>query len=196
MAKVIEQTDEPEMVEKMVKDHLNRGIVRKGHPFKNFVLSTTSGTDVDSRLVVLRGKENTPFTLTAYTDIRSGKIEHIKNTSKVSCLFWHPSSKLQVRVSARAKIFTNDKRSRAAWEKTTAFGKTAYNTINIPGAVLSRSQWEEAELRDEMDDRFFAVLDFCVCEMDVLQLSRQGHIRAQFTYSDRGELSTSAFVIP
>lgn len=196
MGKIIEPKTSLEVIEKMVKDHLNRGIERRNHPFKNFVLSTTDGSVVDSRMVVLRDKVNDPFTLSAYTDIRSGKIEHLEQVSEVSCLFWHPSAKFQARVKAHSRILHNENRTESAYADTTTFGKTAYNTESAPGSVLSASEWEPAKVREPLNDDYFAIIDFNVFEMDVLQLSRDGHIRAHFKYDVNGKCADSVFVTP
>lgn len=196
MGKIIEPKTSLEVIEKMVKDHLNRGIERRNHPFKNFVLSTTDGRIVDSRMVVLRNKVNAPFTLSAFTDIRSGKIDHIKKVPEVSGLFWHPSAKFQVRVKAHSRILHNDSRTESAYADTTPLGKTAYNTESAPGSVLDATEWEPANVREPLNDDYFAILDFIVFEMDVLQLSRDGHIRAHFKYDENGSCADSAFVTP
>ena len=196
MGRIIEPNHSTGTIEKMVIDHLNRGIERKNHPFKNFVLSTTDGSMVDSRMVVLREHTNEPFILAAYTDIRSAKVDHLKNIPKASCLFWHPSAKLQVRVNASAMISNRDRRSKQAFADSTSFGKVAYNTIDAPGSLLDDFEWKPAKLRDDFDADYFAILDFKVYHMDVLQLSREGHIRTKFTYDETGKCTDAAFVTP
>ena len=80
-----------------LKDELQRGIHKKGHPFRCGTLATV-GLETLPRLrtVVLR-KVSEDLKLHIYTYKRFKKLIHIKENNKVSMLFYHPKQMLQIK---------------------------------------------------------------------------------------------------
>lgn len=108
----------------------------KGHPFKYCSLATLDGSSgVRQRTVILRQlTENR--TLIFYTDLRSGKIGHLRKTPIASALFYNSITKLQVFIKGEIEIHCDDE----IWEdhKLRIEGKAIndYNTLYPPGKPI------------------------------------------------------------
>lgn len=195
MGKVIEHHHTLEFVEILVMDHLKRGLAQKSHPFRNMVVSTVESDRPESRLVVVRDMQPKPFQITFYTDYRSSKIDALAQNQAISFLFWHPSSRLQVRLRANAAIHHASERALSFWKQLGVNAKASYSTKKSPGTRLDGNAWEVLEVTDPASDENFAVVTAIIEEMDVLQLSRSGHIRAHFLY-ENGIRSKQHFLVP
>ena len=85
-----------------LKEELQRGASKKGHPFRYFTLGTVGLERLPRlRTIVLR-RISEDLTLTFYTDRRSKKLIHIKENNKVSLLFYHPKKLMQLKVEGLA----------------------------------------------------------------------------------------------
>ena len=88
---------------------LRKGTSKKGHPFRYFTLATIGQGPIPRlRTVVLR-RVSEDFKLIFYTDRRSKKIQHIKENSSVSLLFYHPKQLLQLKIEGKADIVSDSR---------------------------------------------------------------------------------------
>ena len=93
---------------KELKNELQKGVHKKGHPFRYGTFATI-GLETLPRLrtvVLRRVSEN--LNLTFYIDKRSKKPIHIKENNKVSLLFYHPKQLLQLKIVGLASIITDE----------------------------------------------------------------------------------------
>lgn len=190
MGKVIEPHHDLDTIRKLAIDHLSRGVEKKNHPFRSFVFSTAAP---NTRMVILRKVDHDPFTAWVYTDARSTKIQELKDSPEAALLFWHPSSKLQVKLIVTVKIHEKDELKKDHWSQVGSRGKDSYNTAKAPGSSVSDP--DKVEYKDPFDGNDFAVLECRVEKMEVLQLRREGHIRAAFDF-DEGKVKGSSFIVP
>ena len=190
MGKIIEPHHDLDTICNLAVDHLHRGVNKKTHPFRSFVFSTAAP---NTRMVILRKVDHEPFAVWVYTDARSTKIQEVKENSEAALLFWHPSSKLQVKLITSVKIHENDDLKEEHWTEVGARGKDSYNTAEAPGSSVSNP--EKVDYKEPYDGDDFSVLECRVEKMEVLQLRREGHIRASFQFG-KGKIEKSSFIVP
>lgn len=191
MGKVIESHHELETIKRLCIGHLSRGVEKKNHPFRSVTMATADGAP-NVRMVILRKVESDPVSIYVYTDNRSDKITELGSSPYASFLFWHPSSKFQLKLKTRVTIHRNGEMAKKSWESVGGKGKESYNTKMAPGTELDADKNPEMPLRTNYSDSDFCVLECKAFEMEALQLRREGHIRARFSLL-KGEQS---FIVP
>lgn len=191
MGKVIEAHHDLETIRRLCIGQLARGVQKKNHPFREVAMATADGAP-NIRMVILRKIESDPMTIFVYTDNRSDKIAELGNSPYASFLFWHPSSKFQLKLKTQVTIHRQDKMAKECWESIGGKGRESYNTEKAPGTELDAEKNPEIPLRAKYSDSDFCVLECKVFEMEALQLLREGHIRARFDI-EKGEQS---FIVP
>lgn len=191
MRKVIESHHDLDTIKRICIGQLSRGVEKKSHPFRQVAMATADGAP-NIRMVILRKVESDPVSILVYTDNRSDKLSELGASPYASFLFWHPSSKFQLKLRTRVTIHRNDKVAQESWESIGGNGKASYNTELAPGSDLSAEKDPEMPLREKYSDSDFCVLECTAFEMEALQLRREGHIRARFSL-EKGEQS---FIVP
>ncbi len=163
----------------IIKHEIHRGALDKKHPFRYCIMSTFGETFPESRYVVLR-KVDQDLNCFIHTDSRSQKINEIKSDHHCTLLFYHPSKKLQIRL--KGKILSEPDTSKLRTSMS-ANARKAYSSVKAPGKKISKPQ--EAWIWSENDEgKHFSVLKIIPVEIDLLQLSAQQHLRANFKFSD------------
>jgi hypothetical protein len=196
MGKIIEPHHSLDTISLYVRDHMARALRQKSHPFRAFCLATAVAGGADARLVILRKLTHRPFECHAYTDARSDKMAQLREQPMAALHFWHHVARLQVVVQARAVVHHCDAVSTEAWQQVGADARAEYNAEPGPGSTLvDPERWQKHAVRAELSPNDFAVLRFIAVRMDVLQLRREGHIRATFHYRE-GVQYDAAFVVP
>ena len=100
------------------------------------VLGTVSDDSPDLRTVVLRDVDIESWTLTCYTDSRSGKVRQLNANPTVSWLFYCPEERIQLRACGLASIATSGPEVAAAWDSVPAFSRQNYLTDKSPGSTV------------------------------------------------------------
>ena len=189
---LISELDKLDEIWKIVQLELKKGPSVKRHPFRFVVLSTEHHGEVNSRWVVFR-KYTNDSKLLIYTDARSKKCAELKENPNASLLFYHDRHKLQIRVHAKASIHQQDELNAKYWPGVKGSKPGDYLSKLSPGERISdRAMGFEKER--ELDDRYFAILEFDLHKIDVLQLNGDRHIRAEFKKTD--EEWESTFLVP
>jgi len=150
-------------------NQLSRANMDKRHAFRNCVLATVFKGKVLQRTVVHRKfiKGNTSL---IFTDSRSKKVTHLERNPLASLLFYDPKKKLQIAVAGMVKIHEGNSIANSEMEKIQDFSD--YSNYPYPGAAIEKSgDYSEGE-------KNFLVLEFHWLEIDILELSREGHRRA------------------
>lgn len=140
------------------------------------------------RNVVLRNADVTKRSLCFHTDKRSPKWTQLSLNPNLSWLFYHPVSRVQLRLEAIAHIHHNDNVCKQAWNHSRLSSKLCYAIDKAPGTVidapvlnnLSRKFVSERELLQA--EKNFSVIETIISKMDWLYLCHKGHIRASFNY--------------
>ncbi|MGB6035288.1 MAG: pyridoxamine 5'-phosphate oxidase family protein, partial [Cryomorphaceae bacterium] len=133
MGKVIEAHHDLESIRKLCIGQLARGVQKKNHPFREVAMATADGAP-NIRMVILRKVESEPLSILVYTDSRSDKIAELGVSPYASFLFWHPSSKFQLKLKTQVTIHRQDKMAKECWESIGGKGRESYNTEKAPGA--------------------------------------------------------------
>lgn len=169
---------------------LEAGAKTKDHPFNTCALATLGKTQrVRQRTVNLR-ELTTRHTLLIYTDARSAKMEHLENNPRASVLFYNPAINLQVTISGKVKIHTDDELWQEHKMKIDGRSVNDYNTKSSPGK----------KIKNPMDvsrttDINFALLELVPETIEYLKLRTEpNRLRALFEKDAEGWEKT--FLIP
>ena len=134
--------------------------------------------DISGRYVVLRAI-NDSFEFTIYTDLRTAKVKQFTVNKSSALLFYDSKKKLQIRINGFVSLHHKDQLTRPIWNKMPDFARREYQSELSPGTQISNSI-EGHEVNEEFKDDYFCVIRFVPSKMDVLQLSKMGHLRFQF----------------
>lgn len=178
---LIEKRHRLEEIRKIIFSELKKNTIKKSSAMRNVILATGSSSP-DLRYVVLREFHQNELQVYIYTDIRSNKIEQIKENNEVVILAYHASKKCQVKLRGKCEIHHQDELAKQQWEKVGG-GKDSYNTSDSPGT--KKDDLEKAQqMKERYDDESFCVLSIHIASMEVLQLSQDGHIRCLFDFEN------------
>ena len=173
-----------------LKSELQKGIKKKGHPFRYGTLATIGLETVPRlRTVVLR-QVSEDLTLSIYTDKRSKKLLHIKENNKVSMLFYDPKQMLQIKVEGLAYSITDETTLKKYWSGVKPNSRKDYTTENAPGSSISHP--DQVEYLQE--ENHFCIIEIVPFRIEYLKLKRPNHIRVQYSKSELNW--TSEFLVP
>ena len=167
-----------EEIPSIVFSELKKGTARKKHPFKNVVLTTINEKTPMSRWVVFR-KLTSEHNLLIYTDLRSEKIKNLKKNSNCGLLFYNNKQGLQIYFNTKSIIHQNNKLTKKYWHGIVGSSSENYTTIYPPSSPINNIN-EGHKTNKDLNDKYFSIIELCPTNMSVLQLSRDGHIRANF----------------
>lgn len=185
--------DKAKDIEKRLFSALEQALSHGAHDFRYPSLITHGFEYPQARTVVLRAVDKTHKKLYFYTDRRSDKVQQIKQSPKVGLHFYHREKKMQLRLGGELSVFY----SGALWDKhfqslpTSRYSE--YSTILAPGENIENPEAPYA-VQTDLARENFALLQFSVEKMEVLQLNGDHHYRIQFNY--RGREFTSAWLQP
>ncbi len=176
--------------------HLKEAADSETHPWRLGNLATVSNDRPRLRSVVLRDVQLQERELICYTDFRSDKINEIKGSPSVEWAAYDPITRVQIRLRGIASIHNNDERSEQHWRESSPEHRRGYITVSVPG---TKAESAVANLPDYLLDRLpndeeaqlgyenFAVIVCRIEHLDWLQLRRNGHLAAQFLWTDKWE---------
>ncbi len=168
------------------------GWLAKGsqHPKHGFHWPTVATVDAagqaDARIVVLRHFDSTRRTLSFHTDIRSTKVQQLREHPRAVLLFHDSQARLQLRCNTSVLIHHQDEVTRAAFDQLSPFTQASYSSA-APGVLEPL----DAPFRYPPQPPFdatvaytnFAVVQCQIQEVDALELHSQGHRRAKLTWN-------------
>ncbi len=73
-----------------------------------------------------------------HSDIRSDKIEKLKNNSKAAMLFYDKEEKIQVRLKVECLVNHNNNVTKESWKKTQHISRRCYLTDSPPPRILNK----------------------------------------------------------
>ncbi|MDA7741385.1 pyridoxamine 5'-phosphate oxidase family protein [bacterium] len=97
---------------------LSKGVTDRNEDFRLPVVGLNSKQGPDARIVVLRGAFQDRNILRFHTDIRSDKIDFIKNNNQIYFLFYNKERKIQVRATGAATIHYKNDLTKEVLERT------------------------------------------------------------------------------
>ena len=150
------------------------------HPLHLPTLTTMSPDgSPEARTVVLRLFDPSHREAWFHTDVRSGKVTDMLREPRVALHWYDPSSRLQIRIAARAHVHHGDQRARAAWSSSAAMSRACYATGDAPGTPLEQFPLTPPHPTNG-DDAGFEVFAAVCCHfdsVDLLALHAAGHQR-------------------
>lgn len=171
----------------LVWKHLETGAMNRKSGFHTPAIATISpnGTP-DVRTVVLRYSDCSTATLRFHSDIRSPKIEQLRQQPRCAMHFYSPVDKTQIRLYGSATIHDLNEIADAAWEGSTAFARKCYGQPLGPSTPMENSDTlANLEHLDPEDARTnFLAVTIAVTEIDWLWLKHSGHRRARWRLKD------------
>lgn len=141
------------------------------------------------RTVVLRGVDRALGTIRFHTDVRSPKVAQIESHSTVSCLFYAPGDRTQLRMRAEARVETEGELVDRCWAETNAFSRRCYLAPHPPSATIDHPDpnlpepFRNDPPTEEESAKGRANFGIVVCRathLDWLQLAHDGHVRCTF----------------
>ena len=168
-----------EEIPTIVFSELKKGSTKKKHPFKNVVLTTINEEIPMSRWVVFR-KLTSEQNLLIYTDSRTEKIKDLRKNSNCGLLFYNNKQGLQIYFSTLSTIHQNNELTKKYWQGIVGTSSENYTTIYPPSTPINNIG-EGHKTDKDLNDNHFSIIELCPFNMSILQLSRNGHIRANFS---------------
>ena len=172
---------------------LSRGVVDRSEDFRLPVIIVNKGDFADGRIVVLRGAFKDKRVLRFHTDLRSSKIEALKDNQNIYFLFYNKKRKIQVRAKGIATIHHKNSITEEAWKKTQIISRKCYLATNAPGTSSidpnpgypKELEGKNPKIEDtEIGFENFCVIESKIVEMEWLYLASQGHRRAKLTINE------------
>jgi len=182
---------------------LKRGVTHFNDPFHWPVLGTTGKDGCSLRTVILRQLILPDRILVCHTDDRATKAQEICNSNKVSWLFYHPETKVQLRISGQAKLHTDDQFADDQWAATKITSRLNYCATQPPGTPIDKPSSGLPDfllnkiptlLDTERGRKNFMAIACSIDSIDWLILRALGHRRARFDW-DENRLSAT-WLIP
>lgn len=167
-----------EEIPQLLYTELKKGLLQKKHPFRNVVFSTSAQETPMSRWVVCR-QVTAEQGFYIYTDGRSQKILELNQNPKCNLLFYHDRQGLQIRFNCEGKIHKQNELTQKYWHGVKGHSAENYTTSLAPGTPIESIEAGQ-EFLEELTDEYFTLLELNPYAFEVVQLSREGHIRANF----------------
>ena len=175
---------------------LEDAVVNRGSPFRIPVFICTDQNEIDGRIVVLRKSDRENNILQFHTDIRSSKINIIKQNSNASLVFYDKDEKIQLRVKASCIINNQNNITEESWKKTQHISRRCYLTDDAPGSISKNptsgmiSKLEHFDYTMEQSEigyKNFTVIQCKIQSIEWLYLAAKGHRRAKFDIEKKTE---------
>ncbi len=182
-----------------VWQHLLKAPHQKRHPWRTAVIANVNGQRVLQRTIVLRKVGANSRLLRFYTDTRSIKIQPLPDNDAFSWLFYDARKQIQVRAQTNARLLLSSETAEI-WPAVNPHTFKDYAAIAAPGTPQELAEGyypkeDELALAAAAKENF-GVVDCTVQEMEVLQLHREGHRRAQFWWEENEQAWQGQWLVP
>ena len=118
---------------------LDDAVTNRSSPFRIPVFMSSDNNEIDGRIVVLRKSDRENNLLQFHTDLRSPKVNILKNNNNASLLFYDKEEKIQLRVKVECEINNQNSVTETSWKKTQHISSCLLYTSPSPrDATLSR----------------------------------------------------------
>ena len=176
-------------IKKKIWSMLDDAVTNRSSQFRIPTFICGNNNDIDGRIVVLRKSDQQNNLIQFHSDIRSDKIELLKNNSNAALLFYDKDEKIQVRLKVNCIINHQNDITKSSWEKTQHISRKCYLVDNGPG---TESDVPTSGLKPELDNfdytkeqseegyKNFTVIQCKIKSIEWLYLAAKGHRRARF----------------
>lgn len=168
------------------------------------VLATLTDHGCEQRTVVLRVVDRAGGSLQFHTDVRSNKVQQIRQDARVSLLFYDHERSVQLKIRGVASIHPGDEFAQSLWDAGTPASLKMYSAPLVPGTSCDCFHHNMTEsLLGRLPERCeieagrinFCALRVVVKSAEWLRLSQAGHLRASFEFAD-GHLLSACWIAP
>ena len=176
-------------IKKKIWSMLDDAVTNRSSQFRIPTFICGHNNDIDGRIVVLRKSDQQNNLVQFHSDIRSDKIELLKNNPNAALLFYDKDEKIQVRLKVNCVINHKNDITKNSWEKTQHISRKCYLVDNGPGTI---SDVPTSGLKPELDNfeytkeqsekgyKNFTVIQCKIKSIEWLYLAAKGHRRAKF----------------
>ena len=148
---------------------------KQRHPMRAPTVITTTKNIPNARTMILR--DVLPNKLIFFTDKRSPKVQDIQNNPHTTIHSYDSKKKLQIRIRTQASILTDHQQ----WNRWRSMGLNRfqdYGTALPPGTPIQDREVPPATLETAREN--FCIIQALVTDIELLQLSRDGHQRVEW----------------
>jgi 3-hydroxyisobutyrate dehydrogenase len=183
-------------IKKKIWSMLDDAVTNRSSQFRIPIFICGDQKDFDGRIVVLRKSDQTNNLLQFHSDIRSEKINKLKNNKNASMLFYDKEEKIQVRLKVECIVNHSNEITKESWSKTGHMSRKCYLLDNGPG---TESPNPTSGLKPELDNfeftmeesekgyKNFTVIQCKIKSIEWLYLAAKGHRRARFELDSNKE---------
>jgi len=183
-------------IKKKIWSMLDDAVSNRSSQFRIPVFVCGDQKDFDGRIVVLRKSDKSNHLLQFHSDIRSDKINKLKNNKNASMLFYDKEEKIQVRLKVECTVNHNNEITKESWSKTGHISRKCYLVDGGPG---TKSATPTSGLKPELDNfeftmeqseegyKNFTVIQCKIKSIEWLYLAAKGHRRARFELDNNKE---------
>ena len=176
-------------IKKKIWSMLDDAVTNRSSQFRIPTFICGHNKDIDGRIVVLRKSDQQNNLVQFHSDIRSNKIQLLKNNPIAALLFYDKDEKIQVRLKVNCIINHENEITKNSWEKTQHISRKCYLVDNGPG---TESDVPTSGLKPELDNfdytkeqseegyKNFTVIQCKIKYIEWLYLAAKGHRRARF----------------
>ena len=129
--------------------------------------------------------------MSTFGDLRSPKVNILKNNNNASLLFYDKEEKIQLRVKVECEINNQNSVTETSWKKTQHISRRCYLTDSPPGTISENptsgmiSKLEDFDYTMEQSEdgyKNFTVIKCHIKLIEWLYLAAKGHRRAKFDF--------------
>ena len=183
-------------IKKKIWSMLDDAVTNRSSQFRIPVFVCGDQSNFDGRIVVLRKSDQSNNLVQFHSDIRSDKINKLKNNKNASMLFYDKEEKIQVRLKVECTINHDNEITKESWKKTGHISRKCYLVDNGPG---TESPIPTSGLKPELDNfdftkeqsekgyKNFTVIQCKIKSIEWLYLAAKGHRRARFELDNNKE---------
>ena len=180
-------------IQKKLWSMLDDAVINRSSSFRIPVFICADQNDIDGRIVVLRKSDRKNNVLQFHTDLRSQKVDILKQNKNASLVFYDKEEKIQLRVKVICEINNKNSIAEESWKKTQHISRRCYLTDSGPGAVSESptsgmiSKLEDFDYTMEQSEKGyenFTVIKCKIKSIEWLYLAAKGHRRAIFDFEN------------
>ena len=183
---------------------LSSAVSDRKHPMRSMVVGSVSGSMAQIRTVVLRKVEIETKKIYFHTDIRSSKIEDIKQTGQLSWLAYDQTQRTQIRLCGATILHHGNDIAKTQWNLTQHHSRRNYL---LPEGSGKKETEDFKILKDKLSDfsytleeseagfQNFVVVETSVEKLDWYYAHHTGNRRAGFTY-EHGIIKNAEWLTP
>ena len=187
MSETVSYYEDSKEIEKKIWELLLTAVKDRSSEFRTPVFICGNDKDLDGRVVVLRKADQQNNFIQYHSDIRSSKIEKIKQNPSCAILFYGKEEKIQLRVKAECNVHFDDEIYKRVLGKNRSYKSKMLFGTNGPGTKSDKptsgldNKFDNFDFTKEESEEGYK--NFCVIRCKVksiewLYLAAKGHRRA------------------